>query len=101
MRKFQLMLGFMLLCMQLWAQQRTISGKVTDANGSPIPNVSVVIKGTSAGTTTQTDGTYSIAISPNAKTLIFSAVGMAATEFSIGNKGIINVNLEFADKNMQ
>lgn len=101
MRKVQLLLGFMmLLYTQLWAQQRTIAGKVIDGNGKPIPNASVVIKETNAGTSTQADGTYSITISSNAKTIIFSAVGMQPVTFSIGNKGVINVSMETSDKNL-
>ncbi|OQP63457.1 hypothetical protein A3860_24245 [Niastella vici] len=101
MRKVQLLLGFMmLLYTQLWAQQRTITGKVIDGNGNPIPNASVIIKETNAGTSTQADGTYSITISSNAKTIVFTAVGMASTSFSIGNKGIINVSMEASDKNL-
>ena len=94
MRKLQLMLGFLLLfCMQIRAQQRTITGKVTDGNGHPVPNASIVIKETNAGTTTQTDGTYSITISPQSKTIIFTAIGMLPTQFSIGNKGVINIKM--------
>jgi len=102
MRKFQLMLGFILLfCMQVWAQQRTITGKVTDGNGNPVPNASIVIKETNIGTTTQNDGTYSVTINSRSKTIVFSAVGLLSTQFSIGNKGVINVSLEASDKSMQ
>jgi len=87
--------------MQIRAQQRTISGKVTDGNGNPVPNASIVIKETNSGTTTQNDGTYSISISPHSRTIIFSAVGMLPTQFAIGNKGVINVSLESSDKNLQ
>jgi TonB-linked SusC/RagA family outer membrane protein len=102
MRKFQFLLGLVLLfSMQLRAQQRTVSGKVTDGNGNPLPNASVIIKETNAGTSTQMDGTYSIAIGEKAKTIVFSAVGMNTVQFSVGSKGIINVVMEAADKNMQ
>src|SRR5688572_27049140 len=101
MRKFQLVLGFLLLLStQLWAQQRTITGKVIDGTGNPLPNATVLIKETNAGTSTQTDGTYSITISDKAKTIVFSAVGMQPTSFSIGNKGVINVTMEANDKNL-
>lgn len=101
MRKFQLVLGFLLLlCTQLQAQQRTITGKVIDGSGNPIPNASVVIKETNAGTSTQADGTYSITISSQSKTIVFSAIGMQPVLFNIGNKGVINVSMEASDKNL-
>jgi len=87
--------------MQVWAQQRTITGKVTDGNGNPVPNASIVIKETNIGTTTQNDGTYSVTINSRSKTIVFSAVGLLSTQFSIGNKGVINVSLEASDKSMQ
>ena len=54
MRKILLLLsGVLLLSAQLLTQTRTISGKITDGQASPIPNVSVIVKGTSVGTTTR------------------------------------------------
>ncbi len=85
---------------QLLAQQRTITGKVTDANGVPIPNVSVLVKGSSSGTTTKQDGTYSLNILPNARVLVISSVGLTEQEINIGNKGIINASLQSSDKNL-
>ena len=91
MRKSSLLLGVLLLCMQLVAQQRTITGKVVDEKGIPIPGASIVIKGTKIGTTTQADGSYSLPVPSNAKALIFSSVGLAEQEISLGNKAAIPV----------
>src|SRR5882724_58028 len=96
-----LLLGITMLGNQLAAQERTISGKVTDANGTGIPNVSVLVKGTSYGTTSKEDGSFSLKISAAARVLIFTSVGQAAQEVSIGNKGIINVSLLASDKGLQ
>lgn len=102
MRKLLALLGGLLLFYSsLLAQNRVITGKVTDANGLGIPNVSVIIKGTNTGTTTTTDGSYSITVSPSAKVLIFSSVGMSPVEMNIGNKGIINASMQSSDKEMQ
>ena len=50
------------------SQERTISGKVTNANdGQPLPGVSIITKGTSSGTTTASDGTYKILVGPGVK----------------------------------
>ena len=54
-----------------FAQERTVSGTVTDANGLPLPGVSIVIKGTSTGTQSDFDGKYSIKALTN-QVLVFS-----------------------------
>ncbi len=75
-------------------QQKTISGKVTDTSGQPLPGVTVIEKGTTLGTITNADGEYSIAnITPDA-ILQFSFVGMKAQEVVIGNKTRIEVRME-------
>ncbi|NII24020.1 SusC/RagA family TonB-linked outer membrane protein [Pseudoflavitalea sp. X16] len=79
---------------QLSAQTRMISGKVTDSKGAPIPNASVLEKGTSTGTVTKDDGTYSLGISQNARILVISSIGMAPQEVSIGSKNVINATLQ-------
>ncbi|MBL7729673.1 MAG: carboxypeptidase-like regulatory domain-containing protein, partial [Chitinophagaceae bacterium] len=74
MRKLLLLLfGVVFFAAQALAQ-RTITGKVTDDKGVPVPNASVVVKGTTVGTTTKDDGSYSIVVPANGKALIFSAV---------------------------
>ena len=74
------------------AQEKTITGTVSDETG-PLPGVSIVIKGTTTGTETDFDGKYSI----NANTgdvLVFSFVGMATQERTVGSSNVINVVLE-------
>ena len=78
-----------------WAQDRRVIGKVTSAeDGAPLPGVSVVLKGTTKGATTDAGGIFDISI-PSAKgsTLIFSFVGVATQEILIGNQSEINVSL--------
>jgi len=101
MRKLSLLIGVLFLCTHLTAQQRTIIGKVTDDKGEPIPNVSVTVKGTSLGTTSKQDGTYSLSIPANAKTIVISSVGMETVETSIGIKGVIDVSLKQSEKDLQ
>ncbi len=74
-------------------QQRKISGKVTDSSGATLPGVSVVVKGTTTGVITGTDGNYSLSAVPENAILIFSFVGMKAQEIAVGGKTIINVAL--------
>lgn len=79
---------------QVMAQNsRTITGKVTDEMGTPIPNASVVVKGTTLGTTTDKEGSFSLKVPETAKTLVFSSVNFAAREVSIGKSSNVNVNL--------
>lgn len=100
MRKHLLfLLGLFLLTVQVWAQ-RTISGTVTDDKGNPLPNVSVIVKGTTTGTATKSDGTYSLVVPANARTLVFSSIDMAVQEANITSTGIISISMSAQAKNM-
>ena len=60
MRKLlTLLVCFSLALSQLMAQNRTVKGKVTDDKGAAVPNASILVKGTTIGTTSESDGTYS------------------------------------------
>ena len=75
-------------------QQATITGQVTDENGGVLPGVTVIVKGTTQGTVTDADGSYSLSnVSPDA-TLIFSFVGMRSQEIEVGNQTTINVTMQ-------
>jgi TonB-dependent starch-binding outer membrane protein SusC len=75
-------------------QTRSVSGKVTDPQGEPIPGVSVVVKGTSLGTISDINGIYSISNLPENTTLVFSFIGMENQEVQVLDKTVINVVLE-------
>ena len=81
----------------LWAQNKQISGTVTDEKGTPLPGVSVQIKSTTRGVATDFDGKYSIEASQG-NVLLFSSMGFASQEKTIGKGGgnnlIINVQLK-------
>mgnify|MGYP003638218186 CR=1 FL=1 len=74
-------------------QQRTISGKVTDSSGEPLPGVTVLVKGTTQGTITDFDGNYTISDVPISGTLVFSFVGMKSQEIPVNGKLTIDVVL--------
>ncbi|MBL0271633.1 MAG: SusC/RagA family TonB-linked outer membrane protein [Chitinophagaceae bacterium] len=100
MRKlFLLLWGIVFFASQALAQ-RVISGKVTDDKGKPLPNVSVLIRGTTTGTTTKDDGTYSLTIPANAKALVFSSVDMSPVEKAIGSGATLDATLKNEDKTM-
>ena len=98
MRKILRFLFFLALAAGVYAPARaqnetTVTGKVTSADdNSPLPGVSVVVKGTQTGTTTNADGVYSIT-APGNGTLAFSFIGMIAQEAAIGNRSILDVRL--------
>ncbi|HLZ89674.1 MAG TPA: SusC/RagA family TonB-linked outer membrane protein, partial [Puia sp.] len=84
MRRFLFFLCcFALLVGQVTAQNHTITGTVTDGNGAPIAGATVAVKGTNRGTSTNGDGTFTVAVPANAKTLIISAVNFTAQEIDI------------------
>ena len=74
-------------------QEKRITGIVKDQLGDPMPGVSIIIKGTTNGTTTDPDGNYSIANVPNNAILVFSFIGMETQEVSVSGKTQINVTL--------
>lgn len=79
---------------ELALQSRTISGRVTDSSGEPLPGVTVLIKGTTKGTITDFDGNYTISDVPVAGTMVFSFVGMRSQEIVVGNQSTINLVME-------
>ena len=95
MKKFTLLLAFFAIGLQfLMAQTREITGAVTSADdGESIPGVSVSVKGTSLGTITDMNGTYRIRIPQEARSLVFTFVGMATQEIPIGTQTAINVSM--------
>lgn len=75
-------------------QQQQVSGKVTDAAGLPVPGVTVLIKGTSKGTVTNFDGNYTITVPNPENVLVFSSLGFATQEITVGNRSTINITLK-------
>lgn len=73
--------------------QAKVSGKVTDTSKSPLPGVSVVVKGTTNGTITDTNGIYSLSNIPANAILQFTFVGMKMQEIAVGSNPTINVTL--------
>ena len=75
------------------SNQATVTGTVTDAEGIPLPGASVVVKGTSKGTTTDFDGNYAIEV-PSDGTLVFGYIGYKTTEAPVNNQSSVNISLE-------
>jgi TonB-linked SusC/RagA family outer membrane protein len=90
-------LAMLLLYGQLLAQTRTITGQIVDGQGIGVPNASITVKGSTAGTTTKADGRFSLSIPENARVLVISSVGFQQKEMEIKNQSTINVSLTNAE----
>ena len=101
MRKFLLTFSaiFLLLFTSI-AQQKNINGKVTDENGNPVSNVSVLVRGTKIGTVTSSEGNYSLSLPVGAKQLEFSYIGYTPKYVIIGQGTNYSVTLTSNSKNL-
>ncbi|MDZ7936110.1 MAG: TonB-dependent receptor [Emticicia sp.] len=95
------LLGFLFvtMCNHVSFAQSIISGKVIDSDNAELIGVSIQVKGTNQGATTDAKGLYKVPASPNS-TLVFSYVGYQAKEVVVGNQTIVNVVLESADNSL-
>src|ERR1700712_3408004 len=89
----KLLLLCLLICSTSVFAQRKVSGKVLDGETSlPLPGTTVQIKGVNKGTSTNSEGVYSLDI-PNGSTLVFSSIGFLSQEIIVGNQTTINITL--------
>lgn len=104
-KRFAALFSIMLLCCySAWAQSQAVRGVVKDDTGEPLPGVTVLLKGTSIGTSTSVDGSYTLTV-PRALTtqdaLVFSFIGFSKTEAPYNGSATINVQLQEDDKMLQ
>lgn len=93
MKRTILFLVLAFFCLQSFAQKHALTGQVTSAeDGIPLPFASVVIKGTTIGTSTDMDGKYQIEVSKD-EVLVFSLIGFTSNEILVGNNTEMNVTL--------
>ncbi|GAA4278170.1 SusC/RagA family TonB-linked outer membrane protein [Aquimarina mytili] len=83
-----------------FAQEKTITGKITDDDGSPLPGVNIIIKGTSSGTQSDFDGNYSIEASEGS-ILTYSFLGFTNKETVVGPSNTINIQLSAATSELE
>jgi TonB-linked SusC/RagA family outer membrane protein len=84
----------MLLSSMAWAQERSVSGKVTSQeDGTALPGVNVVVKGTTNGTVTDAEGNFKISVPSSGGSLVFSFIGLSTTEVEIGDRTTVDVSL--------
>lgn len=94
MKRLKLLMMIFLSCSSLlWAQEKTVSGSVTDSQNVPLPGVNVVEVGTTNGTQTDFDGNYSLSVNTGSS-LQFSYIGMVSQTIAIEGKSTINLQME-------
>lgn len=92
MKKFTLFFLFSLFCFSVHAQNRMVTGKVTDSkDGSPLVGVTVKAKGAANSTTTGADGSFTLNVPTNTKALVVSYVGFKVQEISVDNSSNISL----------
>ncbi|RIJ37007.1 SusC/RagA family TonB-linked outer membrane protein [Pontibacter oryzae] len=100
-----LLLSFVMvltLLQHAYAQSKTVTGKVTDQKTSQaLPGVAVIVKGTSIGTTTNTDGSYTINVPAANSKLVFRFIGYQTVEREVGNAQSLNISLSIDDKQLE
>ena len=94
MKKFLLLCFSFVFVLSAWAQDRVITGKVSSSeDGSALPGVNVVVKGTTNGTVTDADGKYSISVPADGGSLVFSFIGLRTSEVPVGERTVVDVQL--------
>lgn len=93
MKKTLLALTILLVsCSLAFAQEHRVSGKVTGSDGSPLPGITVQVKGSNTGTATDAQGNYGLSV-PNNATLVFRGIGFAPHEVLVGNRTTVNITM--------
>ena len=94
MKKFLPLCFSFIFVLSAWAQERMITGKVSSVeDGSALPGVNVVVKGTTNGTVTDADGKYSLGVPASGASLVFSFIGLKSSEIAIGERSVIDTQL--------
>ena len=95
--RFKLAFTLLLTCVissSVYAQEKTVSGKVTAAGEGELPGVNVLVKGTTTGTVTDLEGNYRVTVPEGYDVLVFSSIGYTNQEVTIGNQTTIDIVLE-------
>ncbi|MBK7409193.1 MAG: carboxypeptidase-like regulatory domain-containing protein [Saprospirales bacterium] len=93
MKKLSLVLGLVLFSIGAMLAQRTVTGSVTDQNGEALIGASVLVKGTTSGTVSDIDGSYSVRVPEGANVLVFSYTGFETVEITLGASNVVDVTL--------
>ncbi len=99
-RFIQILSCLLFFCFSAYSQ-KMIRGKIIDASeGTGIPGVSILVKGTTSGTSTQTDGTYALTLINSSATLVISALGYVTREIQVNNRSVVDLSLQSITQNL-
>jgi len=101
MKKLSLVFGLMLFVVGITMAQRTVTGKVIDEEGEALIGVSILVKGTSTGTVTDIEGSYSLNVPAESDVLVFSYTGFSTQNVQLNNRTVVDVTLEIAAELLQ
>ncbi|HEV8512702.1 MAG TPA: carboxypeptidase-like regulatory domain-containing protein, partial [Cyclobacteriaceae bacterium] len=102
MKKLLLMCFSFGFAISIWAQDRMVTGKVTSTDdGSALPGVNVVVKGSTNGTVTDVGGEFKISVPASGGVLVFSFIGMTTQEMEIGARSVIDLQMKADVKQLQ
>lgn len=91
--KTVLFLSAILLSYSSFAQDRIVTGVVTDENASPMPGVNVLVKGTANGTSTDAEGKYSLSVPDDNAVLVFTFIGYNTSEMTVGSRTNVSIQM--------
>ncbi|WP_020534711.1 SusC/RagA family TonB-linked outer membrane protein [Lewinella cohaerens] len=93
MKKLSLVLSLVLFAVSFAIAQRTVSGTITDDGGEPLIGASILVKGTSSGTVTDIDGSYSLEVPDGSTTLVVSYTGFETREVAVGASNLLDITM--------
>jgi len=94
MKKLTILFSILLFSAGALLAQRTVTGKVTDQNGEALIGANILVVGTTAGTVTDIDGTYSLVVPPGGNRLVFSYTGFETVDVSLGASNVVDVVMQ-------
>src|ERR1035438_833239 len=100
LRQYSLLLLCVILTQIAFSQTKTISGKISDAQGAPIQGATVTVKGSRLGTSTDVAGAFKLNVPENSKTLVITSIGFTSVDVDISGKTEILVGLAASGSNL-